>query len=61
MANALLHAISARAARPGRQVIARSGAGGLAILLGELITLRQQQLPVKIIVSSNAALSLASQ
>lgn len=49
-----------RASGPaGRQVIALSGAGGLAILLGELITLRQQQLPVKIIVSSTAVLSLA--
>jgi len=57
MANALPHAIGAQAAHPGRQVIALSGDGGLAMLLGELLTLRQQQLPVKVVVFSNGALS----
>ena len=41
MANALPHAVGAQASHPGRQVIALSGDGGLAMLLGELITLRQ--------------------
>jgi pyruvate dehydrogenase (quinone) len=50
-------AIGARASRPGRQVIALSGDGGIAMLLGELITLRQQHLPVKIVVFDNGALS----
>jgi pyruvate dehydrogenase (quinone) len=49
MANALPHAIGAQASHPGRPVIALSGDGGLAMLLGELITLRQQHLPVKVI------------
>ena len=57
MANALPHAIGAQAAQPGRQVVALSGDGGLAMLLGELITLRQQQLPVKVVVFNNGALS----
>ncbi len=57
MANALPHAIGAQAAQPGRQVISLSGDGGLAMLLGELITLRQQHLPVKIVVFNNGALS----
>ena len=57
MANALPHAIGAQAAQPGRQVIALSGDGGLAMLLGELITLRQQHLPVKVVVFNNGALS----
>jgi pyruvate dehydrogenase (quinone) len=57
MANALSHAIGAQAAAPGRQVIAMCGDGGLAMLLGELITLRQQHLPVKVIVFNNGALS----
>ena len=57
MANALPHAIGAQASDPGRQVIALSGDGGIAMLLGELITLRQQHLPVKIVVFSNGALS----
>jgi pyruvate dehydrogenase (quinone) len=57
MANALSHAIGAQASHPGRQVIALAGDGGLAMLLGELLTLRQQQLPVKIVVFNNGALS----
>jgi pyruvate dehydrogenase (quinone) len=57
MANALPHAIGIQAAQPGRQVVTFSGDGGLAMLLGELITLRQLKLPVKIVVFNNAALS----
>ncbi|HWG62246.1 MAG TPA: ubiquinone-dependent pyruvate dehydrogenase [Streptosporangiaceae bacterium] len=57
MANALPHAIGAQAVSPGRQVIALSGDGGLAMLLGELLTLRQMQLPVKIVLFNNGALS----
>ncbi|MBV1853509.1 ubiquinone-dependent pyruvate dehydrogenase [Catellatospora tritici] len=57
MANALPQAIGVQAAQPGRQVVTLSGDGGLAMLLGELITLRQQQLPVKVVVFDNGALS----
>jgi pyruvate dehydrogenase (quinone) len=57
MANALSHGIGAQAAYPGRQVVALCGDGGLAMLLGELLTLHQQQLPVKIVVFNNGALS----
>jgi pyruvate dehydrogenase (quinone) len=57
MANALPHAIGAQASHPGRQVVALCGDGGLAMLLGELITLRQRHLPVKIVVFNNGALS----
>jgi len=57
MANALPHAIGAQASHPGRQVVALSGDGGIAMLLGELITLRQQHLPVKVVVFANGALS----
>ena len=57
MANALPHAIGAQAADRGRQVIAMSGDGGVAMLLGELLTLHQQKLPVKLVVFSNGALS----
>lgn len=57
MANALPHAIGAQAAYPDRQVISLSGDGGLAMLLGELLTLRQQRLPVKVVVFNNGALS----
>ena len=57
MANALPHAIGCQASQPGRQVVALSGDGGVAMLLGELITLRQQHLPVKVVVFNNGALS----
>ncbi|MFD8042804.1 ubiquinone-dependent pyruvate dehydrogenase [Streptomyces chartreusis] len=57
MANALPHAIGIQASHPGRQVIALSGDGGLAMLLGELITLRQLDLPVKVVVFNNSALA----
>jgi pyruvate dehydrogenase (quinone) len=57
MANAMPQAIGAQAAFPGRQVIALSGDGGIAMLLGDLITLRQHHLPVKIVVFDNSALA----
>jgi pyruvate dehydrogenase (quinone) len=57
MANALPQAIGAQVTHPGRQVISLSGDGGLAMLMGELLTLRQQQLPVKVIVFKNDSLA----
>ncbi len=57
MANALPQAIGAQVSHPGRQVISLSGDGGLAMLMGDLLTLRQVQLPVKVIVFKNEALA----
>ncbi|WP_043664582.1 ubiquinone-dependent pyruvate dehydrogenase [Streptomyces xylophagus] len=57
MANALPQAIGAQSAFPQRQVVALSGDGGLAMMLGDLITLKQQRHPVKIVVFNNGALS----
>jgi pyruvate dehydrogenase (quinone) len=57
MANALPQAIGIQASQPGRQVVTLSGDGGLAMMLGELITLRQLHLPVKVVVFNNGALS----
>jgi pyruvate dehydrogenase (quinone) len=56
MANALPQAIGAQAAFPGRQVVTLSGDGGLAMLLGDLLTLRQLSLPVKVVVFNNSSL-----
>jgi len=56
MANALPQAIGAQVSNPGRQVITLSGDGGLAMLMGDLLTLRQMQLPVKVVVFKNDAL-----
>jgi pyruvate dehydrogenase (quinone) len=57
MANSLPQAIGVQASQPGRQVITFAGDGGLAMMFGELITLQQLQLPVKIVVFNNGALS----
>jgi pyruvate dehydrogenase (quinone) len=57
MANAVPQAIGAQAAFPDRQVIAMAGDGGLTMLLGELITIVQNELPVKIVVFDNSSLN----
>ncbi|GAA4703993.1 pyruvate dehydrogenase (quinone) [Promicromonospora umidemergens] len=57
MANAVPHAIGAQSAFPERQVIALSGDGGLGMLFGELLTVRQNKLPVKIVVFNNSSLN----
>jgi pyruvate dehydrogenase (quinone) len=57
MANALPQAIGAQATYPDRQVISFSGDGGLAMLLGDLLTLHQLKLPVKLIVFNNSSLA----
>jgi pyruvate dehydrogenase (quinone) len=56
MANALPQAIGAQLTFPKRQVVALCGDGGLAMLLGELLSLRQNELPVKMVVFKNDAL-----
>jgi pyruvate dehydrogenase (quinone) len=57
MANALSQGIGAQAAFPGRQVIALAGDGGLTMLMGELVTLTQMRLPVKVVVFNNSSLN----
>jgi len=57
MANALPQAIGAQMSHPGRQVISMSGDGGFAMLMGDLLTLKQQELPVKVIVFKNDSLA----
>ncbi|GAA3130488.1 pyruvate dehydrogenase [Streptosporangium carneum] len=58
MANALPQAIGAQLADPGRQVVSLSGDGGLGMLLGELLTVRMYDLPVKIVVFNNSSLGM---
>ncbi|WP_394937991.1 ubiquinone-dependent pyruvate dehydrogenase [Psychromicrobium sp. YIM B11713] len=57
MANALSQGIGAQASQPDRQIIALAGDGGLTMLLGELITLTQNKLPVKVVVFNNSSLN----
>lgn len=58
MANALPQAIGAALAFPGRQVIALCGDGGLSMSLGDLATVVQYKLPVKVIVFNNRSLGM---
>jgi pyruvate dehydrogenase (quinone) len=57
MANALPQAIGAQVTHPARQVISFSGDGGLAMLMGDMLSLRQLHLPVKIVVFNNSSLA----
>ena len=58
MANALPMALGAQVAFPDRQVVSVSGDGGLSMLLGELITAKMYNLPVKVIVFNNSTLGM---
>jgi len=56
MANAMPQAIGAQLTFPGRQVISLSGDGGFSMLMGDILTIRQLKLPVKIVIFNNGAL-----
>ncbi|MDQ0625977.1 ubiquinone-dependent pyruvate dehydrogenase [Paraburkholderia graminis] len=56
MANALAQAIGAQAAAPDRQVVALCGDGGFTMLMGDLLSLKQLNLPVKVIIFNNGSL-----
>jgi pyruvate dehydrogenase (quinone) len=58
MANALPHAIGAALAFPGRQVVAMCGDGGISMLLGDLATVKQYNLAIKLIVFNNYSLGM---
>ena len=58
MANALAQAIGAQTANPNQQVISFSGDGGLTMLMGDLLTLAQQNLPIKVVVLNNGTHTL---
>ncbi|QIO43061.1 ubiquinone-dependent pyruvate dehydrogenase [Rhizobium leguminosarum bv. trifolii] len=60
MANALPQAIGAQVAFPQRQVISLSGDGGFAMMMGDVLTLVQQKLPVKIIIFNNSVLGFVA-
>jgi pyruvate dehydrogenase (quinone) len=58
MAAALPYAIGAQTAYPDRQVVAFTGDGSLSMQMGDLATLLQEGLPVKVIVFKNNTLGL---
>lgn len=61
MANSMPQAYGFQKAFPGRQVISLSGDGGLAMLMGDLLTAKQENLPVKIVVFNNSSLNFVEQ
>lgn len=56
MANALLQAIGAQKTFPDRQVVSLSGDGGFTMMMGDLLSLTQLGLPVKVVVLNNGTL-----
>ena len=60
MANALLQAMGAQAASLQRQVISLSGDGGFTMMMGELLSLAQLRLPVKVVVLNNGTLGFVA-
>jgi pyruvate dehydrogenase (quinone) len=56
MANAMAQAIGVQAACPKRQVVSLSGDGGFTMLMGDLLSLKQLGLPVKVVVFNNGSL-----
>lgn len=58
MANAMPMAIGAAFSHPSRQIIAMCGDGGLSMLLGDLATIKQYNLPIKLLVFNNRSLGM---
>jgi len=56
MANAMPQAIGAQMSHPKRQVVSLSGDGGFTMLMGDMLTLKQSKLPVKVVIFSNGLL-----
>jgi pyruvate dehydrogenase (quinone) len=60
MANAMPQGIGIQAAQPKRQVISLSGDGGFAMMMGDLLTLTQEKLPLKIVIFNNGVLGFVA-
>ncbi|HEY2583387.1 MAG TPA: ubiquinone-dependent pyruvate dehydrogenase [Mucilaginibacter sp.] len=60
MASAMPQAIGAQLAFPGRQVISLSGDGGFAMMMGDILTIYQYNLPIKIVVYNNGSLGFVA-
>jgi pyruvate dehydrogenase (quinone) len=60
MANAMPYAMGAALAFPGRQSIALCGDGGITMLMGDLLTIAERQLPVKLVVFNNSQLGFVA-
>jgi pyruvate dehydrogenase (quinone) len=56
MADGMPSALGLQKCQPGRQVICLTGDGGFTMLLGDLLTTVQENLPIKIVVYDNGKL-----
>jgi pyruvate dehydrogenase (quinone) len=56
MANGMPSSIGLQKSQPGRQVVCMAGDGGISMLFGDLMTVVQQELPIKIAVYDNGKL-----
>ena len=60
MANAMSQAMGAQALDRNRQVVAMCGDGGFSMLMGDLLSLKQLNLPIKIVVFNNRSLGFVA-
>lgn len=60
MANAMLQALGAQGADTERQVVSLSGDGGFSMMMGEILTLKQLNLPVKVVIFNNGTLGFVA-
>lgn len=60
MANALSQAIGVQALDKDRQVVAMCGDGGLSMMMGEILSVTQMKLPLKIVVFHNRSLGFVA-
>src|SRR5690625_7925695 len=60
MANAMPQAMGIKMAQPERQVISFSGDGGFSMLMGDLISLKQHDIPVKVVIFNNGVLGFVA-
>ena len=56
MANAMSNAMGAALSHPGRQCIALCGDGGFTMMMGDLLTIVERNLPVKVVIFDNGKL-----
>ncbi|SUO93560.1 ubiquinone-dependent pyruvate dehydrogenase [Suttonella ornithocola] len=60
MANAMTQALGAQAVDTHRQVISLSGDGGFTMMMGDLLSLKQLNLPVKVVIFNNGTLGFVA-
>ena len=60
MAGGMASALGLQKCQPGRQVVCLAGDGGFAMLLGDLLTTVQENLPIKIVVYDICAATAAT-